>query len=59
MKNIIEVAAWVVVVKNLLPVVLTLGFVVVVVATATMDKVTKTDTNYTGTKLRIRRKNTR
>lgn len=56
MKNIIEVAAWVVVVKNLLPIILGLGFVVVAVAAATMDKVTKTDTNYDGVKLRIRRK---
>lgn len=52
MKNIVEVAAWFYIIKSILPVVLGIGFVVVVVTGEFLDGAT--DRTYDGTKLRIR-----
>ena len=57
MKNIVEIAAWMYVVKVVFPIVLVVGLAVVVVAGEFMDEVT--DHEYNGTKLRIRRKRKR
>lgn len=54
MRNVIEIAAWVYVVKHLVPVVMGVGFVLGAVLVKVMDEVTGVDTNYTG--IRLRRK---
>lgn len=54
MKNIVEIAAWMYVVKVVFPIVLVIGLVVVAMVGEFMDDVT--DEEYNGIKLRIRRK---